>query len=1454
MGRKFRKTISLFLSFCLLFTQTGLAQVAGELDLSNHFARLGSAFLQPDTFRPLHLRYLSYDRLANSFNLLLDKGDSLKAVPKGTLPQGTPSQDKLKQETRELLNYFFIGISLPNSSFWVNLRPDSPDNIIDPELAQTDIGKVFLEADLNLKKDTAQATSPSTPEGKEYWDKLYKKAGELYGSDNITIPTLTRPWIVPDEIIIRESSDNAYIYKATLKVCLEQDYLKTTSNAITSTTDYTLKDERSKALNAYSTQLIKELIIPKLTKEVNSSKRYASLRQVYYSLILAQWFKTKFYGQSGTYSYLIDRHNLQGLTSQTPWDKDTYFQAYKQSFAQGEYNIKEPVYTPSGQTIRSYMSGGIAFGTEIGGAISAGSVITQRSSVASRDIPYLKYSQANGGTLDSPFEVKIEEDNAPTVGQIAKASSSIGLPEEKIELRIYQNSDEAKAVLRIFGSSNAVFEVVKNLYNINIVSSDVVKVIVENLPAKARQKAILKVSVLLRQEVNKIRELSFVIYAPNYGRTSLDEERNLPLLSAISDQVIKFAGLYKTNVQGWSGEKTITLVAAEFVDGDNLYDIWQKGNLDLQASILLQRKAVAAFFDIWAKSHGRMFIADVSLGQVVRRLSDGAVKIVDTGFLRKVEAPNKLSPAKIMGYFEGVFVPPIPGMEQSRWVWSDMKDKTEFFQGIVDALGLVEGIDFLREAKKGLNSLIAEHKAITAMSEAIDDYLESGIKKHNLFVAGEFWGNPLKAKEEKQLLATPERFNPPHLKALYDNKDSVFKDRDSLNAEISFNPGIFNDIAASLEPLKNKFNEPPDGSEIKGSSPVSETQTTAGSPILDEEITRSNNGKIFSDDFRNVLFKESMGGNAGRNRAAVNGLADKSGRIIIFGNLQNFPQEIQKKYHESEYYQFTILVTFGRGFGRGITEYALFIEDQPLLGEPMPETARAALQESVDTANQKISSSVSPKDSSASAAGSPAAKEPIFNSPSTQIPNREDIEKKSAERYAKWKSELRGRIEKAKTILIWAPHSYGGITLGDVATTMPILIKSILASGAKIEEIRVRCDSYPELITAIGDKRITLAGKQETIEGANLTYAPDLVMDFTSSISERTGFDNTIYFPWGEIGLSLGRYAGMRFVLESAGLKVPAPDEPILERGRKDRKNGATVFVNPHGDTIDINNIEAWSKLISDLITFGYKVILNEGKENKEQDIRRTKSILSAVGELGQTPETFHGAIDDLLKALSVVDAVVTVDTGVFHVARLFALPTVVFTGDASNGWVPNGTGWSSRDRIGDDKLLKTIKLSEFNDPSVVLDFIQDKSGVSSPVAVKDIGGIDMRSLPKYTKVEKIATGRSSAKQGQPLAGTAPVSDKEWLEIERMANSGIAPSCERIREYLLSLRDPNSQIDKVLACIADILRREEEQACATESSLKEILVLLESGKPVNELRLALIKIQVFAKEPQLIAQ
>lgn len=346
------KIIALVLCLCLFLEQGGFAQGVTELNISFHLSQMVAA--KSDlSIRQEHLRALLYDA---------NKGQLRFAVDGGERPLSS---------AQALIKSFFIGISLPNDTFWVNLRPDAPSRMIDPLLGQTDLGKTLLEADLQLKKDLASSTNPQTPAGKLYWDGLYKKAEEIYGTDTVNIPTLTRVWIVPGQIVIAQTSNGSYIYKATLRVMLEQDYLKDAagSRPLVIGQDYVFKDERSKALNEHSSRLIRELIIPQLTKEVNTAKRYAALRQIYYSLILAQCFKARQLSTVGSgpsvnssqIAKLINSKDLANLTSEEDWDKETYFQAYKESFQKGEYNIQELAYSLSGRIIRNYFSGGINF-------------------------------------------------------------------------------------------------------------------------------------------------------------------------------------------------------------------------------------------------------------------------------------------------------------------------------------------------------------------------------------------------------------------------------------------------------------------------------------------------------------------------------------------------------------------------------------------------------------------------------------------------------------------------------------------------------------------------------------------------------------------------------------------------------------------------------------------------------------------------------------------------------------------------------------------------------------------------------------------------------------------------------------------------------------------------------------------------------------------------------------
>ena len=334
----FKKILSITVCLFLIFEQSGFGQILGLSPVPAYL----SSFPTVENNRPIQLRSIAFDNINQSFNLIIDKGSLI-----------TKQESQIQEASKQLLQFFRIGLALSNDKFWVNLRPDDSSRIIDQDLERTDVGKILLEADLQLKKDLAAFTSPATAQGKLYWTRLYEKSAELFGEKDVEIPTITRPWIVPGEIIIGLSGNSAFIYKATMKVMLERDYLKTSSQQ-------EFSDPKVRQLNEYSSDLIKRLILPELNRQVNSGEKYSALRQVYYSLILSQWFKAKYRNSSViSLSKDFDSLDLNGLTSKAPWSKDGYYQAYRKSFTEGEYKLDEQVRTSGGVEIRQYFSGGI---------------------------------------------------------------------------------------------------------------------------------------------------------------------------------------------------------------------------------------------------------------------------------------------------------------------------------------------------------------------------------------------------------------------------------------------------------------------------------------------------------------------------------------------------------------------------------------------------------------------------------------------------------------------------------------------------------------------------------------------------------------------------------------------------------------------------------------------------------------------------------------------------------------------------------------------------------------------------------------------------------------------------------------------------------------------------------------------------------------------------------------
>ncbi|MBI4309763.1 MAG: hypothetical protein HY591_05480 [Candidatus Omnitrophica bacterium] len=119
-----------------------------------------------------------------------------------------------------------------------------------------------------------------------------------------------------------------------------------------------------KGINALGSQIVREIIIPALTKEINQGKNFAQLRQVYNSLILAAWYKKKIKNSILTQVY-ADKNKIAGVEfyrdaingASTP---EEIYQRYLQAFKKGAYNYIKEERDPVGQKVipRKYFSGG----------------------------------------------------------------------------------------------------------------------------------------------------------------------------------------------------------------------------------------------------------------------------------------------------------------------------------------------------------------------------------------------------------------------------------------------------------------------------------------------------------------------------------------------------------------------------------------------------------------------------------------------------------------------------------------------------------------------------------------------------------------------------------------------------------------------------------------------------------------------------------------------------------------------------------------------------------------------------------------------------------------------------------------------------------------------------------------------------------------------------------------
>ncbi len=314
----------------------------------------GERLALSQTFSPPLLKGIKvYRNDPFRFDFILDKGDA----------EATDAQ--VKADSTRLIKYFLASLTVPEKDLWVNLSPYEKDRIVPEAFGQTEMGRDLLAQDYILKQITASVLYPDEKAGKEFWDKVYAEALKRYGTTDVPVDTFNKVWIVPEKATVHENKDAAFVVESRLKVMLESDYVAM-ARADTRSAPTTQASDTSSAgadlvpaRDEIAKNILREVIIPILEKEVNEGKNFAALRQVYNSLILATWYKRKLKDSILGQAY-ADKQKTAGIDIADKNEKEKIWARYVEAFSKGAFNFIKEEYDPATRSTipRKYFSGG----------------------------------------------------------------------------------------------------------------------------------------------------------------------------------------------------------------------------------------------------------------------------------------------------------------------------------------------------------------------------------------------------------------------------------------------------------------------------------------------------------------------------------------------------------------------------------------------------------------------------------------------------------------------------------------------------------------------------------------------------------------------------------------------------------------------------------------------------------------------------------------------------------------------------------------------------------------------------------------------------------------------------------------------------------------------------------------------------------------------------------------
>ncbi len=301
------------------------------------------------------------------------------------------SDSTLRNEIDKLIKYFLSALTVPEKDLWVNLSPFEKDRMLAPNLGQTQMGQDMLAQDYILKQLTASMLYPEHGLGKAFWDKIYQIT-----NINVPINTFNKVWIVADVADVYEGNGSVYVTKAHLKVLLETDYLAQQKAQVSKSI---LRSQTQKQFgevglpqNETAKNIMRETILPAIEREINEGKNFEQLRQMYYSMILASWYKMRL--KNAILNQAYGNQSKVGVTvnALNPQDNEAIFQQYLQAYKKGVFNFVKETPTASGSSPRKYFSGGLSM----------------RPDLAMKSVSVFDPKFINGGTVQATVNLNAQ--------------------------------------------------------------------------------------------------------------------------------------------------------------------------------------------------------------------------------------------------------------------------------------------------------------------------------------------------------------------------------------------------------------------------------------------------------------------------------------------------------------------------------------------------------------------------------------------------------------------------------------------------------------------------------------------------------------------------------------------------------------------------------------------------------------------------------------------------------------------------------------------------------------------------------------------------------------------------------------------------------------------------------------------------------------------------------------